>query len=65
MSLASLVRYIALLTLNERLLASVSTIPLQKEPTNGHLDGITSLHSIYHSTALFRVSLKMMVKKEA
>ena len=46
MSLASLVRYIALLRLSERILASVSAIPLQKEPTNGHLDGIASLHGI-------------------
>lgn len=47
MSLASLVRYIALLRLSERLLASVSAISLQKESTNGHLYGIASLHAIY------------------
>ena len=47
MSLASLVRYMALLRLR-RLLASVSAIPLQKEPTNGHLDGMASLHGIYN-----------------
>ncbi len=47
MSLASLVRYIALLRLSERLLASVSAIPLQKEPTNGHFDGVASLHGIH------------------
>ena len=45
--LASTVRYITVLSLSERLLTSVSAIPLQKETTNGHLDSVTSLHSIY------------------